>query len=268
MLLNQPASAAIDFDYRFWAHPETWPHDPPGHVFFARAFQEIGRATYGARWIAGLSGQEPEEPADECDDATWDQYERDCDQAEADFQNMRSAIAPTIAQQCEAKNLVSALRRKLGGQMATLEPHLWNTECFAARFFRCDMSLDDPFTADDDLPRQYWIYVTRESLDRYLSGQLSVAVARVLPEQQRGTEASVAGEPFSQPRAHRRELVKNALITLYGPTGVSLGVTEERRHQDVNGWLRKNGEPKGVSKATIRRAIRDVRDKQANRKTS
>ena len=38
------------FDTDFWDHPEDWPHDLPGYVFLARAFNELGRATHGERW--------------------------------------------------------------------------------------------------------------------------------------------------------------------------------------------------------------------------
>jgi hypothetical protein len=34
----------------FWARPHTWPHDPHGYVFLARAIEEVGRAMFGQDW--------------------------------------------------------------------------------------------------------------------------------------------------------------------------------------------------------------------------
>ena len=34
----------------FWARPHTWPRDPHGYVFLARAVEEIGRAMFGEEW--------------------------------------------------------------------------------------------------------------------------------------------------------------------------------------------------------------------------
>jgi len=64
---------------------------------------------------------------------------------------------------------------------------------------------------------------------------------------------------FEQSRAHRRDLVERALCALY-PNGLPQGLTEERRFQDVNQWIRENGEPKGVSKSTVRRAVKNLRE--------
>ena len=35
---------------QFWRMPSEWPHDPPGYVFLARAFGEIGKAKFGDKW--------------------------------------------------------------------------------------------------------------------------------------------------------------------------------------------------------------------------
>jgi hypothetical protein len=80
-----------------------------------------------------------------------------------------------------------------------------------------------------------------------------------LPDDQVNPTAQAERRPFLQPRNHRLLLTMKGLIALYGENGPDYGVTEERRGQDVDTWVRKNGEPKGVSKATIRRAVRELR---------
>jgi hypothetical protein len=139
-------------------------------VFLARAFREIGRARYGDQWTDRYI--EPKEPPDDCVEATDEQYERDCEEAEAKFENMHASIARTIAEQSELGNLATALRRTAGGKMNSLAPYVWNTENVGTRFFRCQMSLDQPFqdSARVRFEPLYWIYVTRESLDRYVGG--------------------------------------------------------------------------------------------------
>jgi len=85
---------------------------------------------------------------------------------------MHASIVRTIAEQSELGNLATALRHTAGGQMNALEPYVWNTENVGTRFFRCQMSLSHPFQdpARVRFGPLYWIYVTRESLDRYIGG--------------------------------------------------------------------------------------------------
>lgn len=85
---------------------------------------------------------------------------------------MHASIARTIAEQSELGNLMTALRHRAGGRMNALDRDVWNTEYFGPRFFRCQMSLDRPFEdpARVSVGSCYWIYVTRESLDRYIGG--------------------------------------------------------------------------------------------------
>ena len=154
--------SAIKYDPQLWRHPERWPHDPLNYVFLARAFHEMGRARYGDEWTDRYI--EPEEPPEDCDDAADEQYDRDCEEAELKFENMHASIARTIAEQSELGNLVTALRHRAGGRMNALDPDFWNTEYFGPRFFRCQMSLDQPFQdpARVHFEPLYWIYVTRE----------------------------------------------------------------------------------------------------------
>lgn len=170
MQSKRPTLSAIKFDPQLWRDPEKWPHDPLNYVFLARAFQEIGRARYGDEWTDRYI--EPEEPPDDCDEAADEQYDRDCEEAEVKFQNMHVSIARTIAEQSELGNLVTALRHTAGGRMTALDSNFWNTEYFGPRFFRCQMSLDQPFEdpAQVSVGSRYWIYITRASFDRCIGG--------------------------------------------------------------------------------------------------
>jgi hypothetical protein len=197
------------FDVYFWRNPETWPHDPPGYVFLARAFDDIGRAKYGARWVESpTEPEEPEDPPDDADDTAWqqnelayEQYERARDQANADFLRMRAEVARIIAHQCEVGNLITAVRPKSGGDMVELEPHSWNTENFGSRFSRCDMSLNDPFS-NSRLHRSHWIYLTRDSLDKYLGKKPAVDEGAELDK---SAESTQAGEDsITQPMSTTR----------------------------------------------------------------
>ena len=51
--------------------------------------------------------------------------------------------------------------------MIQLDADYWNTENFAVRFRRCDISLTNPF-AKSRFDRSHWIYVNRDSLDSFL----------------------------------------------------------------------------------------------------
>ena len=201
--------SAIKFDHQLWGHPERWPHDPPNYVFLARAFQEMGRTRYGEQWTDSCI--EPEEPPEDCDDAAEEQYELDCEKARVKFEEMRASIAHTIAGQSELGNLATALRHTAGGQMHALEPYFWNAENVGTRFFRCQMSPDQPFQG----PRRvrfeplYWIYVTRESLDRYISGGSAAGLAGNPPAT---SQSKPKGRPGRQPGTGSWEVADKPLL--------------------------------------------------------
>lgn len=167
----------FQFDDQFWRDSKNWPHDRHEYAFLARAFHAIGRAVFADSWVESRDDNEPdepEEPDDNCDAETEDRYElayenweRACAQAEIDFENMWDSIARKIAEACEAGTLVSAIRAKEGGKMIQLDADDWNTENFAVRFRRCDISLTNPF-ATSRSDRSHWIYVNRDSLDSFL----------------------------------------------------------------------------------------------------
>ena len=170
----------IDLDYLFWSTPQKWPHDPPEYLFFARAFHEIGTAVYSEGWVKPPNVPEPEPPAeapDDCDEETWDrydllddQYERECDEAEANCQGMWANVARVIAQACETGALISAVRAKAGGEMIKLEPQHWNTEHFQARFRRCEMSREHPYSVWYARAEACWLYIWRPTLQRHIDG--------------------------------------------------------------------------------------------------
>jgi hypothetical protein len=213
MFSDIPRLQASEDEYAFWDQPEKWPHDPPGYLFLARACHEVGRAMFGAQWAE--SWGEPAEPPDDCDLATWEEYERKCGEYRKTFVAMRAAVVQAIAAQCEAGTLVAAVRPKAGGEMTKLEQHHWNCEGFSRRFDRCDMSLDRPFEIVGGSCRPDWIYIDRASLDGYLS---RLAQSSPLPN---GAAPDTSARPnaFHQPRDHKFLLAKRALVEIYSPNG-------------------------------------------------
>ena len=193
------------FDHQFWAQPKSWPHDSPGYVFLARAFHDIGTATYRDRWVQPPDVNEPEEPEDPADDAVeeawemhdqeYERYENACEQARANCENMWANVAQKIAVACKDGTLGSAIRAKEGGEFIKLKDHHWNTENFTTRFFRCDMSRSYPF-AKGRLRRSHWIYVMRDSLDNYLGK--SPATDAVMQSDTRGGSRQAASDISSR----------------------------------------------------------------------
>jgi hypothetical protein len=248
-----PGSQPSEDNYPFWDHPGKWPHDPPGYVFLARACHEVGRAMFGAEWAA--SWDEPADPPDDCDLATWEVYERACDDFQNAFVAMRSDVVRTIAEECEAGTLVAAVRPKAGGKMINVEPHIWNLEGVERRFHRCDMSLGNPF-GNGGSYGSHWIYIERASLDGYLTQS-----HQKVPEPNL-TAASIDitanDHHFNGRRDHRMLAAQKALLATYGPDSSGLGDIEDVCLRKVNEWLVNHGKPP-VSKATLKRAKHGLR---------
>jgi hypothetical protein len=149
------------FDNSFWSSPEKWPHDPPGFVFLARAFDKIGRAIHGDQWN---EPQYPEEPENDDDEPAWEAYER----AEEAFERLKFelaerkvGVARTIAKQCEEETVMTAARRPQG-EMVSLHWYHWNVDDLRTRFFRCEMCLEGERCS---------IFLDRDSLDAFLMTQ-------------------------------------------------------------------------------------------------
>jgi hypothetical protein len=213
-MLNRAKTLSM-FDHQFWRDPKTWPSDSPGYVFLAGAFREIGSATYRGGWVQPPhvnEPKEPEEPADDCvDEEAWDKYEQEddryedaCEKARANCENMWVNVVQMIAEACKAGSLAGAVRAKEGGKMIELEAHYWNTEDFAARFFRSDISFSYPF-AKSRVDRSHWIYVTRDSLDKFL-GKMPAIDLVAHPDTSEGSHQ--AGSNLStgkHPRDHQAQ---------------------------------------------------------------
>ena len=161
-----------------WGNPAAWPIDPSGYVFLARALNEIGRAKFGSEWDRKVP-PDPDDNEDDDDDsaeglAAWSQapeaWEKADAEARATSASMRMAVWREISEQCLSGHLVTAVRSTRGGPMTVLAADNWNTENLDNRFQRLQMSPSQPF-AERSVADTGWIYVDRESLDKYLAGQ-------------------------------------------------------------------------------------------------
>lgn len=99
--------------------------------------------------------------------------------AQKHVQGQNDAIAPAlrrfikvqqeIARACEAGELVSALRPSRGGTMQTVPRQFWNTERWRDRFIWCQMNPKDPFSIGFAGENFCWIFITAESLEKFVS---------------------------------------------------------------------------------------------------
>ncbi len=169
----------------------------------------MGRARYGEQWTDSYI--EPEDPPEGCDDAAEEQYELDCEKAQVKFEEMHASIARTIAEQSELGNLATALRHMAGGKILPLEPYVWNAQNVGTRFFRCQMSLDKPFQdpARVRFEPLHWIYVTRESLDRCISGGSAAGLAGNPPAT---SQSKPKGRPGRRPGTGSWEVADRPLL--------------------------------------------------------
>jgi hypothetical protein len=141
-------SDGAEFD--FWherSQKHFWPRDTPEYVFLGRAVHEIGTAIYGAEWTGS---------------------EMDPDAVPPEFKKF-DRVKEEIVSACASGQLVSAFRPEAGGAIEDMPKEWWNTETWRKRFLSCRMSPKKPF-ADVTLPadRVSWIYLRRDSLERYL----------------------------------------------------------------------------------------------------
>jgi hypothetical protein len=82
----------------------------------------------------------------------------------------RAAVDAEFAKQCEAGQLLTFYRATEGGEMHPIPRAWWNTEK-SSRFIMCQLSPTKPFSTAFAGESFAWIFVSRESLDRYLNGQ-------------------------------------------------------------------------------------------------
>jgi hypothetical protein len=249
-----------DFRYR----KRDWPKDHPGYVFLARALDEMCAAAHGSEWLRPVREpkEKPTEPADDCkDEAVWDAFDEQQDRYdlarkrdEWEVRKKRQAMAREIVQECEAGNLVAALRPIFGGRLVELEQHFWNTEDCFHRFLSFRMSLEDPFSVNAD--GAWWIYLTRDSLDEYLAS-LDKAPARdvnlkndrkLLPKGKKEQKPS----NFSS-RSNKQRAVEEAIQSLW-PDGIPV-LDASTRNRAIRTWIDKNRHGMTVSDQTIRRVV-------------
>jgi len=157
----------------FWARPHLWPRDPFEYVFLARAVQAIGRARFGDEW----TGEEATTELVKLPLALATQEaQRQQEGQRAIIQRLRTVHQEIVAG-CESGELVSAIRLKAGGAMKFVRREWWNTEYWLNRFVMCQLNPSKPFDlgfAGDDY---HWIFLTKESLEKYLQRQPFAAVA-------------------------------------------------------------------------------------------
>jgi hypothetical protein len=149
----------------FWRTPDEWPNDPPGHVFLARAFDEIGVAMFGEKWP-----KKEEKPERELTVEDLDADDLALSETQDEHQTMWVAIKDEIVKQCLKRDLVSAVRAIEGGAMTKVKSEMWNAENLDWRFLHCQMSLRSPFERSPS-GGTHWIFLSRESLDQYLMRQ-------------------------------------------------------------------------------------------------
>jgi hypothetical protein len=173
MELDDDAPEFVD-DF-FWENCAKWPPDLPGHVFLARAFDQIGQSKYRPRWAEVVTKTpEPDLPSPDSAKSVWDQFWRDAEKyadeeekATANRDKKWKVVTRSIAESCARGSLLTAAQAKSGGDIIDLDTSFWNTENYDSHFYRCDASLHAPFTARQE-KKDHWIYVTRESLNTYL----------------------------------------------------------------------------------------------------
>ena len=157
----------------FWARPHLWPRDPFGYVFLARAVQAIGKACFGDKW----TGEEvttafvklPPGPATQ-------EAQRQQEAQPAIIQRLKTAQREIVAG-CESGELVSAIRFKAGGKMKLVRREWWNTEYWLNRFMMCQLNPSNPFGPGFEGDDYCWIFLRKESLEKYLQRQPFAAVA-------------------------------------------------------------------------------------------
>jgi hypothetical protein len=81
------------------------------------------------------------------------------------------AVKREIVSRCESGELLSATRPIKGGALKTAPREWWNTENWSHRFTMCQLSRREPFASGFAGDDYCWIYLTCESLDKFLLSQ-------------------------------------------------------------------------------------------------
>lgn len=187
---------------KFWQSPGNWPRDTADFVFLGRAVHSIGEAMFPQHWI----GEEPiidllpRRPGRIRFDSGMVKEKSVCKNwppsrgslrpmgseegplsAKLNTAMMRadSELAPAlerfrsvqaeIATMAEAGKLVTASRRKVGGEILTMPKVWWSTERLISRFDYCHVDPDDPFDTGKVGGSYSWVFVSRSGLDQAIS---------------------------------------------------------------------------------------------------
>jgi hypothetical protein len=121
MELNDAPEFVDDY---FWETPEEWPSDPPGYVFLARTFDQIGQSMYRRpRWAEVVTKTpDPDIPSPHSAKSVWDQFWREAEKyadeeekATANRDKKWKTVVRSIAEACESGTLVAGAQQKSGG---------------------------------------------------------------------------------------------------------------------------------------------------------
>jgi hypothetical protein len=82
--------------------------------------------------------------------------------------NRRDAVKAAIVGACENGTLQSVYRPTAGGGTTLIPREWWNTERIGPRFYQCQINPKDPYAAGVGGDGFCWIYLTSESLGRFL----------------------------------------------------------------------------------------------------
>jgi hypothetical protein len=207
---------------KFWRSLYSWPADPAGYVFLARAVERVGSAMFGSEWtgqevmteykvlqqgpvlaprrlpisINAASRHSPLSINPKGPVAQSSLAENDYETTRAiEEHNARAlpalkrlgATKREIVKRCESGELVSAARPTSGGVMMVLPASHWNTEHWDNRFIMCQMNPTRPFGTGFAGDNYCWIFVTAETLDRLLLS---------LPFAQTGSASDIHHSPY------------------------------------------------------------------------
>lgn len=153
-------------DNNFWTQRDKWPVDTRGYIFLAGAFETVGRARFGKSWFGDDDDPPlPPQPDSNASDEIWDRYESESDLILDTVRRNSLSVAEEIVEACRTGTLDSGIREKAGGQIAAIEPGLWNFENWHRRFWCCQMSKLDPFS---NASSTHFIFIGRIRLNSFV----------------------------------------------------------------------------------------------------
>jgi hypothetical protein len=139
----------------FWSNPKLWPFQPPDWIFLARAFDQIGSAMFGTYWTG----------SERVDSAGWD--------SDPGLIARRTAALQETAKRLQSKELIAGVRSPKGGEITEADPNWWNTEQdrIVSRLCWCQIDPKNPFGDALSGPNTFWIFIRRNSLEKFLDQQ-------------------------------------------------------------------------------------------------